>query len=70
MKKKSDPDRPFFSFRVGKAPFWIFLLLVSILFLFTAVGAQIEGQADRNQAYSALRDCPERLEQRVPSRVV
>jgi hypothetical protein len=46
------------------------ILLVSIFVLFTTVGAQIDNRAARTSEYSAVRDCPDGIEQRLPSRVV
>ncbi len=71
MKRKAEPFRSFFSFCRGKAPIWATsILLVSIFVLFTTVGAQIESQAVRGLEHSVVRDCPDGIEQRLPSRVV
>jgi V8-like Glu-specific endopeptidase len=71
VKKVFDYFRPLFSLRKGEAPIRVALiLLVSIFVLFTTVGAQIESQAVRTPEYSAVRDCPDGIEQRLPSRVV
>lgn len=56
---------------MGMAPIRAALiLLASVFVLFTTVGAQIESQAVKTQEFSAVRECPEGIEQRLPSRVV
>ncbi|MDP1989843.1 MAG: CFI-box-CTERM domain-containing protein [Syntrophales bacterium] len=46
------------------------LLLVFVFTLFSTVGAQIEPQAVNSLDLSAVRDCPDGIGQRLPSRVV
>ena len=47
------------------------LLLMALVFsLFTTVGAQIEPQAVNSLDLSTVRNCPDGIEQRLPSRVV
>ncbi len=71
MKKKIHFSRSLSSFSNGKAWVWTALiLLASIFILFTTVAAQIGSQAIPTPDYSALRDCPDGLEKRLPSRVV
>jgi len=71
MKKGFDYFRPFFSLRKGVAPIRVaFILLASVFILFTTVSAQIEIQAVKSLEFSAVRDCPDGIEQHLPSRVV
>lgn len=71
MKKKLNSRKSLFSFSNGKAPVWVALiLLASIFFLSMTFAAQIGSQSVPTQGYSALRDCPDGLEKRLPSRVV
>lgn len=71
MKKGFDYFRQRFSLRKGVAPILVALiLLASVFVLFTTVAAQIESQAVKTLEFSAVRDCPDGIEQRLPSRVV
>jgi len=57
--------------RKGVTPVLAALLLMALVFvLFTSVGAQIESQAMNSLDFSAVRGCPDGIEQRLPSRVV
>ncbi len=71
MKKGLGYFRQRFSLRKEVAPILAALiLLASVFVLFTTVGAQIESQAVKTLEFSAVRDCPDGIEQRLPSRVV
>jgi V8-like Glu-specific endopeptidase len=71
MKKGFGYFRQRFSLRKGVAPILVALiLLASVFVLFTTVGAQIESQAVKTLEFSAVRDCPDGIEQHLPSRVV
>jgi V8-like Glu-specific endopeptidase len=71
MKKEFNYSPPFFLLRRRAVPIWVVLiLLASVFVLFTTVGAQIESQAVKTLEFSAVRECPDGIEQRLPSRVV
>jgi V8-like Glu-specific endopeptidase len=71
MKKEFNCFHPFFLLRRRAAPIWVALiLLVSVFVLITTVGAQIESQAVKTLEFSAIRECPDGIELRLPSRVV
>ncbi len=48
----------------------VLLLLVLVFVLFTTGGAQINSKAENGPDLSIVRDCPDGIEQRLPSRVV
>ena len=48
----------------------VLLLLVLVLALFATGGAQINSKAESGPDLSMVRDCPDGIEQRLPSRVV
>lgn len=71
MKKGLGFSRQRFSFRNGVAPVLAALFLAASIFVvFTAVGAQIEGQKPTELHLTGVKSCPDDIEQRLPSRVV
>ncbi len=71
MKKEFNNFHPLFLLRRRAAPIWVaFILLASVFLLFTTVGAQFESQAIKTSEFSAVRECPDGIEHRLPSRVV
>jgi len=71
MKKGFTVFRQGLRHRKGVTPVLAALLLMALVFaLFSTVGAQIEPQAVNSLDLSAVRDCPDGIEQRLPSRVV
>lgn len=71
MKGRSSVYRQGISLHRGIGPVLVaLLLLISVFSLFAIGGAQIDPQASSAPAFSAVRDCPAGIEQRLPSRVV
>ena len=70
MKKRFTVFRQGLRRRNDVAPILVALLLLAFFFLFTSVGAQIESQTAYPLDLSVIRDCPDGIEQRLPSRVV
>ena len=71
MKKGFTVFRQGLRLRKGVTPVLAALLLLVLVFaLFTTVGAQIDPQAKSALDLSVVRDCPDGIEQRLPSRVV